>query len=86
MICSSCFVESFIYFQRELQSKHILDKQISHGQDQSDTEQQQSEGHASGDHRAVLGPLFLEEGQTMFVVLRSGIFPVNGKIAQLLES
>ena len=47
----------------------IHHEQIRNHKDQSDTEQQQPERHASCDHRAVLGPFFMDHGE------RFGYFP-----------
>lgn len=51
------------------QPEHILDKQIRHRQNQSDTKQQQPEGHASGDHHVVFTPLLMHQRQFVLVIL-----------------
>lgn len=69
----------------ESQPEHILDKQISHRQDQPDTKQQQPEGHASGDHHRIFAPLLMHQRQLMFVVALFRVFAAQKQIAEALE-
>ena len=65
--------------------ENIHHKQICDHEDQSDTEQQQPEGHTPRDHRAVLRPFFIDHGELMVVVYVSGPLPAVSQITDMLE-
>lgn len=68
-----------------LHSKYIFDKKIGNSQNQSHAEEEQSKGHASGNHHAVFAEFFVGESKLMVVIPVFGVLSVNGVITKPLK-
>ena len=67
------------------QLEDVSDEQISYCEDQTDTEQQQSEGKASGYHGVVLSPFLMKHSKFMIIIHVLRLFSSKCHIAKCLE-